>query len=141
MKKGIFVEGITVEMLKNASLEAVEELISCGDIIDVELPLPEPKSTIYGYDVKHLALIATVLRKDNLTPDRAAEAIRDINRIAELLREEILENVKNTYCIAMAELDGGGEGDKKGMGRRGSSSRASRRRRYIHRRDRTGGGR
>lgn len=28
-------------MLKNASLEAVEELISCGDIIDVELPLDE----------------------------------------------------------------------------------------------------
>ena len=38
MKKGIFIEGITVEMLKNASLEAVEELISCGDIIDVKLP-------------------------------------------------------------------------------------------------------
>lgn len=26
-------------MLKNASLEAVEELICCGDIVDVELPL------------------------------------------------------------------------------------------------------
>lgn len=38
MKKGIFIEGITVEMLKNASLEAVEELISCGDIIDAEFP-------------------------------------------------------------------------------------------------------
>lgn len=41
MKKGIFIEGITVEKLKNASLEAVEELICCGDIIDVELPLDE----------------------------------------------------------------------------------------------------
>lgn len=41
MKKGIFIEGITAEMLKNASLEAVEELICCGDIIDVELPLEE----------------------------------------------------------------------------------------------------
>lgn len=39
MKKGIFIEGITVEMLKSASLETVEELICCGDIIDVELPL------------------------------------------------------------------------------------------------------
>ena len=39
MKKGIFIEGITVEMLKNASLGTVEELICCGNIIDVELPL------------------------------------------------------------------------------------------------------
>lgn len=41
MKKGIFIEGITTEMLKNASLESVEELICCGNIIDVELPLDE----------------------------------------------------------------------------------------------------
>lgn len=38
MSKGVFIEGITVEMLRNASLEAVETLLNEGYIEDVEIP-------------------------------------------------------------------------------------------------------
>ena len=38
MSKGVFIEGITVEMLRNASLEAVETLLNEGDFVDVEIP-------------------------------------------------------------------------------------------------------
>lgn len=38
VSKGVFIEGITVEMLRNASLEAVETLLNEGYIEDVEIP-------------------------------------------------------------------------------------------------------
>ena len=47
-----------------------------------------PDEQIYGYDVRHLVLIATILRKEGLPPERVAEAINNIDRIAELVWEE-----------------------------------------------------
>lgn len=38
MRKGIFIPDITVEMFKNASLEAVEELLVSGTMEDIEIP-------------------------------------------------------------------------------------------------------
>ena len=38
--KGVFIEGITVEMFRNATLEAVETLIAEGEVIDYDT---EPK--------------------------------------------------------------------------------------------------
>ena len=37
MSKGVFIEGITVEMLRNASLEAVETLLNEGDMVDMDV--------------------------------------------------------------------------------------------------------
>ena len=37
MSKGVFIEGITVDMLRNACLEAVEELMNEGDMVDMEV--------------------------------------------------------------------------------------------------------
>lgn len=37
MSKGVFIEGITVDMLRNACLEAVEELLNEGDMVDMEV--------------------------------------------------------------------------------------------------------
>jgi len=41
MSKGVFIEGITVEMLRNASLEAVEDLLVNGDMVDIEVQSTE----------------------------------------------------------------------------------------------------
>lgn len=41
MSKGIFIEGITVEMFRNASLEAVEDLMNNGDMVDLEVKQTE----------------------------------------------------------------------------------------------------
>lgn len=37
MRKGIFIPDITVEMFRNASLEAVEELLVSGEMQDIDL--------------------------------------------------------------------------------------------------------
>ena len=38
MRKGIFIPGISVEMFRNASLEAVEEFMCSGQMEDIEIP-------------------------------------------------------------------------------------------------------
>lgn len=38
MRKGIFIPDITVEMFRNATLEAVEELLVSGTMEDIEIP-------------------------------------------------------------------------------------------------------
>lgn len=35
---GVYIKGITIEMLRNASLEAVEDLLASGDMVEVEEP-------------------------------------------------------------------------------------------------------
>lgn len=57
MRKGVFIPGISVEMFRNASLEAVEEFMVSGLMEDIEIPeIPHgkwiPYTTIDGY-TKH----------------------------------------------------------------------------------------
>lgn len=42
MRKGIFIPDITVEMFKNATLESVEELMTSGQMEDIEIPSWNP---------------------------------------------------------------------------------------------------
>lgn len=44
MSKGVFIEGVTVEMIRLASLEAIETLLSEGYFEDVEIPRWMPTS-------------------------------------------------------------------------------------------------
>lgn len=46
-RKGIFIPDITVEMFRNASLEAVEELLVSGEMQDIILPSAEPERLTY----------------------------------------------------------------------------------------------
>lgn len=48
----------------------------------------ETQPTINGYDIKHLELIAAVLQKENLPPERVTEALTDIGRIVAIVTEE-----------------------------------------------------
>ena len=52
-RKGIFIPDITVEMFRNASLEAVEELLVSGEMQDIILPSAEPE-IIRCKDCKHI---------------------------------------------------------------------------------------
>jgi len=35
---GVYIKGITLEMFRNAPLEAIEELMVCGDVVEVKAP-------------------------------------------------------------------------------------------------------
>lgn len=49
--------------------------------------------TLYDYKIEHLALIARVMEKEGITPEKAVETFGDIVRIANMLIEEIQNKV------------------------------------------------
>jgi len=62
--------------------------------LDMLNKLPTVRQSIYGYDIEHLKLIAEILQKENLPPERVEEALTDIGRIVAIVRDEFGENLK-----------------------------------------------
>ena len=74
-------------------VEAVCPHFPCKQYIAIRnLPLIQP--TLCGYDIEHLMLIAEVLRKENLPPERVAEALTDIGQIVSIVRDEFEESLR-----------------------------------------------
>lgn len=51
-------------------------------------------ATLYGYQIEHLALIARVMEKEGVTPEKAVETFGDISRIVQIIVEEQMEIIK-----------------------------------------------
>lgn len=51
-------------------------------------------ATLYGYKIEHLATIACILQKEKLPPERVAEALTDVGRIASIVRAELEEELR-----------------------------------------------
>lgn len=58
----------------------------------VDLPSAQP--TFYGYDIRHLELIASVLQEENLPQEKVAEALTDVGRIVEMITDEFEEQLR-----------------------------------------------
>ena len=56
--------------------------------------LPFAQLTLYGYPVEHLAMIATVLQKENLPPEKIADALTDIGRIVAIISDVFQETLR-----------------------------------------------
>lgn len=56
--------------------------------------LPPAQPTLYGYNVEHLILIASVLQKENLPPERITEALTDIGSVVAIVRDEFVDNLR-----------------------------------------------
>lgn len=52
-----------------------------------KLPSAEP-TTLYGYDIKHLALIATIMQKEGVTLEKAIEYFTNIDRMYQIIIQE-----------------------------------------------------
>lgn len=50
--------------------------------------LPSASPTLYGYRIEILALIATIMQKENVTPDKAIEYFNDIDRMYRIIIQE-----------------------------------------------------
>ena len=62
---------------------------------DAELrQLPHAQPTIYGYNVEHLELIARILQKENMPPERIVEVLTDIGRIVAIIQDEFEETLR-----------------------------------------------
>lgn len=61
-------------------------------------PTVDAEPTLYGYDIKQLELIARILQKENLPPERVADALSDIGRIIEIVYDEFTESLSKAVC-------------------------------------------
>lgn len=71
--------------------------LSEGQAIEIladEEKLPSAQPTLYGYNIKHLMIIAEVLKKENLPPERVTEALTGIERIVSIVRNEFEESLR-----------------------------------------------
>lgn len=55
---------------------------------------PSAHPTLYGYSIEHLALIATIMQKENVTPEKAIECFKDIQRIVQMVLDEQQEMIR-----------------------------------------------
>lgn len=68
------------------------------DCIMIILDVPSSQPTLCGYDIKHLMMIAEVLRKENLPPERITEALTDIGRAVAIVRDEVVAMVRDEFA-------------------------------------------
>lgn len=55
--------------------------------------LPTVEPTLYGYNIKHLAFVATVMEKEGVTAEYAARTFDDISRILKMVIDEAREKI------------------------------------------------
>lgn len=56
--------------------------------------LPPEQPTLNGYNIKHLLLIAELLEKENLPPEKVSDALHDIDRIITIVKEEFEQTLR-----------------------------------------------
>jgi hypothetical protein len=71
-----------------------EEARNIRQVINDIKALPSVQPTLYGYNIEHLGLIARVLQKENLPPERIVEVLTDIGRIVAIVRDEFEEALR-----------------------------------------------
>ena len=92
----ICTEGTRLE--RNGTVAMVEIKQWCVDILE---GLPSAQPTLHGYNIEHLELIARVLQKEDLPPERVVEALTDIGRIVAIVRDEFEETLRRAVdqCV------------------------------------------
>ena len=53
--------------------------------------------TLYGYDIKVLAFVASIMAKEGVSPEEAVHIFRDINRVVEIMLEDQRDSVRKTF--------------------------------------------
>ena len=75
--------------------------------------LPSAQPTLYGYNIEHLELIARVLQKENLPPERVAEMLFDIGRIVSIVCDEFEESLRQMVIDTAALTKSSTEPDRR----------------------------
>ena len=61
----------------------------------VKEQVPPAQPTLYGYDIKHLAFVASIMAKKGVSPEEAVTIFRDVNRVIEMMLEDMKEMQEN----------------------------------------------
>lgn len=67
------------------------------------------QTTLYGYDIQHLAIIASILERENLSPENVGEILRDASRIYTIVRDEAVKDFNEAVrnCMEKAVKNDG----------------------------------
>ena len=82
------------EMVSGANSSEDQAWYKADDIYKALEDIPSAQPTLHGYNIKHLDLIARVLQKEDLPPERVVEALTDIGRIVAIVRDEFEEALR-----------------------------------------------
>ena len=63
--------------------------------------LPSAQPTLDGYNIEHLVLIAKLLEKENLPPERVSDALTDIGRVVAIAEKEFEEMLRKAVKQCM----------------------------------------
>lgn len=74
--------------------------------------LPSAQPTLYGYDIKHLAFVASIMAKKGVSPEEAVTIFRDVNRVIEMMLEDMKEMQENALKQALKKPCEGGQDGK-----------------------------
>lgn len=80
-----------IDAVSHACFELRGVFGRCEDALKA---LPSAKPTLYGYPVEHLAMIATVLQKENLPPEKIEDVLTDFGRIVAMVRDDFEESLR-----------------------------------------------
>lgn len=71
--------------------------------------LPPAQTTLGGYDVEHLVLIAKLLEKEKLPPERVSDALYDISQVVDIVVKEFEETLENAMKQSMVQTTESGD--------------------------------
>ena len=80
----------TIKLKNSADTIAVRDYIQ--QVASKLNELPFEQSTLYGYDINHLAFIARILEKSHIEPNQLADYMKDVCAVYELMIKEMKEN-------------------------------------------------
>lgn len=70
-----------------------DEVVDLDELESSIAMMPSTQPTLYGYNIGYLELIARILQKEGLSPERVADAL-DIGRIIAIVRDEFEETLR-----------------------------------------------
>lgn len=89
-----FEENVDVLSIRQAVREVPPAQITQTNTFNALKALPSAEPTLYGYNIEHLELIARVLQKEDLPPERIVEVLTDIGRIVAIVNDEFEEALR-----------------------------------------------
>ena len=88
------IDAIFSEPLYKSGMKKRDADVVVPAIFEKIKALPSAQPTLYGYSIEHLVFISKLLAKENLPPERVADALNDIGRIIALVRKESEEAMR-----------------------------------------------
>lgn len=83
----------------------IEEAVA--GIVKEQMPPAQP--TLYGYSIEFLAMVAEIMKKENVGPGEALQLFKSASYIAELVRAEWYENIQRQIQRQMEQMSAGGQ--------------------------------